>query len=46
LVVRIKTKIDNKYDYFDVVEQVPKDAGKLEEYYGSKEEVGCKIGEL
>jgi branched-chain amino acid transport system substrate-binding protein len=46
LVVRIKTKIDNKYDYFDVVEQVPKDAGKLEEYYGSKEEVGCKMGEL
>jgi branched-chain amino acid transport system substrate-binding protein len=46
LVVKIKTKIDNKYDYFDVVEQVPKDAGKLEEYYGSKEEVGCKMGEL
>ena len=46
LVVRIKTKIDNKYDYFDVVEQVPKDAGKLDEYYGSKEEVGCKMGEL
>jgi branched-chain amino acid transport system substrate-binding protein len=46
LVVRIKTQIDNKYDYFDVVEQVPKDAGKLEEYYGSREEVGCKIGEL
>lgn len=46
LIVKVKKKVDNKYDYFDVVEQVPKDAGKLEDFYGSKEEIGCKMGEL
>ena len=45
LVVKVKKNIDHKYDYFDVVAQFPQDASKLDEFYGSKEEIGCKLGD-
>jgi branched-chain amino acid transport system substrate-binding protein len=46
LVANVKKKIDNKYDYFDIVGQYPQDEGKLDAFFGSKEDIGCKMGDL
>lgn len=45
LVVKVKKNIDHKYDYFDIVAQFPQDASKLDAFYGSKEDIGCKLGD-
>ena len=42
----VKPKITDKYDYFDIVAQYPKDPKNLDAFYGTKEEVGCKLGPL
>ena len=41
LVVRVKPKITDKWDYFDVIATVPKDKADLAKVYGSEAEVGC-----
>jgi len=46
LVARVKPKITDKYDYFDIIAEFPQGGMTLEEFYGSKEEIGCKLGEL
>jgi branched-chain amino acid transport system substrate-binding protein len=42
----VKPQITDKYDYFDIVAQYPKSAKDLDAFYGTKEEVGCKMGPL
>ncbi len=46
LAVSVKEKITDKYDYFDVKAEFPGDAGELNAFYGSKEEIGCPMGSL
>jgi branched-chain amino acid transport system substrate-binding protein len=46
LVAQLKPKVTEKYDYFDIIAEFPQRGMSLEEFYGSKEEVGCKLGEL
>ena len=47
IVAKVKDNITDKYDYFDVLAQFPKGGAKeLESFYGTKEEVGCKMGPL
>ncbi len=47
LIAKVKDKITDKYDYFDILGQVPKGGVKdLDAFYGSQQEVGCKLGPL
>ena len=41
LVVQVKPKITDKWDYFDVDATVPKDKADLDKVFGSEAEVGC-----
>jgi branched-chain amino acid transport system substrate-binding protein len=46
-VARVKQKITDKYDYFDILDQFPKGGAKdLDAFYGTKQEVGCNLGPL
>src|SRR5580692_7005843 len=44
LVVQVKDKITDKWDYFDVKAALPENPADLENVFGSPEEVGCKMG--
>jgi branched-chain amino acid transport system substrate-binding protein len=44
LVVQVKDKITDKWDYFDVKAALPKDPADLDKVFGTPEEVGCKMG--
>jgi branched-chain amino acid transport system substrate-binding protein len=46
LVAQVKDKLVDKYDYFDIVAEYPKDPGQLDSFYGSKQEVGCSLGSI
>ena len=46
LVARVKDKLVDKHDYFDIVAEYPKDADQLDGFYGSKQEVGCSLGAI
>jgi branched-chain amino acid transport system substrate-binding protein len=46
LVVKVKSKITDKWDYFDVVGQYPLAAKDLDAFYGTKQEIGCNMGPL
>ncbi len=46
LVAEIKAKITDKWDYFNVTAEYPQGNESLDTFYGSKEEVGCKLGPL
>jgi branched-chain amino acid transport system substrate-binding protein len=47
LVSRVKQKITDKYDYFDILSQFPQGGAKeLDAFYGTKQEVGCNMGPL
>jgi len=47
LVARVKPKITDKFDYFDILAQFPQGGAKdLEALYGTKQEVGCSMGPL
>jgi branched-chain amino acid transport system substrate-binding protein len=46
LVASVKEKITDKYDYFDITAEFPKDAGQLDAFYGSQQEVGCALGSI
>jgi len=43
LVVQVKDKITDQWDYFDVKAALPKDAADLDKVFGTPEEVGCKM---
>jgi branched-chain amino acid transport system substrate-binding protein len=43
LVVEVKKNPPDKYDYFNVVAEYPQNAADLDKYFGSKEEIGCKM---
>ena len=37
----VKEKITDKYDYFDILSEYPKDPAQLEAAYGSQADIGC-----
>ncbi|GAC1327371.1 MAG: ABC transporter substrate-binding protein [Beijerinckiaceae bacterium] len=41
LIASVKDKITDKYDYFDIQSEYPKDAAQLDAAYGSKADIGC-----
>jgi branched-chain amino acid transport system substrate-binding protein len=43
LVVQVKDKITDKWDYFDVKASLPEDPADLDKVFGTQEEVGCKM---
>ncbi|MDE2200582.1 MAG: ABC transporter substrate-binding protein [Rhodospirillales bacterium] len=43
LVIQVKPKITDKWDYFDVVGSVPKNAADLDKVFGVPAENGCKM---
>jgi branched-chain amino acid transport system substrate-binding protein len=43
LVVQVKDKITDKWDYFDVKASLPEDPADLDKVFGTPEEVGCKM---
>ncbi len=43
LVARVKEKITDKYDYFDIVEEVPADGQSFDDLFGSQSESECKM---
>jgi branched-chain amino acid transport system substrate-binding protein len=44
LVVQVKDKITDKWDYFDVKASLPENPADLDKVFGTPEEVGCKMG--
>ena len=44
LVVQVKEKITDKWDYFDVKAALPENPADLDKVFGTPEEVGCKMG--
>ncbi|MGH6944089.1 MAG: ABC transporter substrate-binding protein, partial [Geminicoccaceae bacterium] len=43
LIAKIKDEITDQYDYFDIIGENPTDPGKLEEFFGSKQDVACNL---
>jgi branched-chain amino acid transport system substrate-binding protein len=43
LAAKVKSKITDKYDYFDIVAEEPKNEKDLDALYGTQAEVGCKM---
>ena len=43
LVVQVKPKITDRWDYFDVKAALPEKAEDLEKVFGTQEEIGCKM---
>jgi branched-chain amino acid transport system substrate-binding protein len=43
LVVQVKDKITDKWDYFDVKAALPENPADLDKVFGTAEEVGCKM---
>jgi branched-chain amino acid transport system substrate-binding protein len=41
LVAEVKEKITDKYDYFDIKSEYPRDASQLQAVYGSQADIGC-----
>jgi len=46
VVVKVKSKITDKYDYFDVVKDTSSTAAETEKAFGDKQEVGCNMPPL
>jgi branched-chain amino acid transport system substrate-binding protein len=43
LVATVKDKITDKYDYFNIDNQYPKDLNQLDSAYGSQADIGCQF---
>ncbi|WP_233834980.1 ABC transporter substrate-binding protein [Paraburkholderia sp. ZP32-5] len=46
VVVKVKSKITDKYDYFDVVKDTSSTAAETEKAFGDKQEIGCNMPSL
>ena len=46
LVAEMKPKVTDKYDYFDIVAEYPRGGTSLEQFFGTQQEIGCKLGEI
>lgn len=46
VVVKVKSKITDKYDYFDVVRDTSSTAADTEKAFGDQQEIGCKMPSL
>jgi branched-chain amino acid transport system substrate-binding protein len=46
LVVKTKPQITDRWDYFDIVANAPKEQADVEKVFGTPEEVGCKMDPL
>jgi branched-chain amino acid transport system substrate-binding protein len=44
LVVQVKEKITDKWDYFDVKAALPANPADLDKVFGTQDEIGCKMG--
>src|SRR5580658_2020954 len=44
LVVQVKDKITDKWDYFDVKAELPVNPADLDKVFGAPDEIGCKMG--
>ena len=44
LAVSVKDKITDKWDYFDVKATLPENPADVDKVFGSREEIGCKMG--
>jgi branched-chain amino acid transport system substrate-binding protein len=42
-VASVKEKITDKYDYFNIDNEYPKDLAQLEAAYGSQADIGCQF---
>lgn len=43
LIAEVRKQIPNKYDYFNILGEQPKNASQLDAFFGSKSEVGCAM---
>jgi branched-chain amino acid transport system substrate-binding protein len=43
LITEVRKKITDKYDYFEVLGEEPKDANGLDAYFGTEAGIGCKL---
>ncbi|EEA04078.1 Extracellular ligand-binding receptor [Burkholderia sp. H160] len=46
VVVKVKSKITDKYDYFDVMRDTSTTAAETEKAFGNQQEIGCKMPAL
>jgi branched-chain amino acid transport system substrate-binding protein len=46
VVVKVKSKITDKYDFFDVVRDTSNTAAETEKAFGDKQEIGCNMPSL
>jgi branched-chain amino acid transport system substrate-binding protein len=46
VVVKVKSKITDKYDFFDVVRDTSNTAAETEKAFGDKQEIGCNMPPL
>jgi branched-chain amino acid transport system substrate-binding protein len=46
VIVKVKQKITDKYDYFDVVKASSSTLDETEKQFGNKQEVGCTMPPL
>lgn len=44
LVLKVKDKITDKWDWLDVIKVAPENPADLETLFGTKEEIGCSMG--
>jgi branched-chain amino acid transport system substrate-binding protein len=44
LAVTVKTRIDDKWDYFDVKATLPENPADLDSVFGTDAEIGCRMG--
>jgi len=43
LVLKVKDKITDQWDWLDVVATAPNDASQLDALYGTQQEIGCRM---
>jgi branched-chain amino acid transport system substrate-binding protein len=45
LITKVRQKMPDKYDYFEVLGEQPTDEKELDAYYGTQADIGCKLPE-
>ena len=46
LVAKVRPRVTDRWDYFDVVGEYPQGGTSLDAFFGSKAEIGCTLGPL